>query len=362
MHIFNSNLRTLFLLIVRLTAGGIPFLFSLIVPYLTSTVVAASLFRSIAVISVFSSLMKLGLDMYILRRKDMAIHPYMLFFIYIFQSLIVTVVLIYFKLSVWDIVGSMLFGALLIIGSIQLSLGNKLASLLPVQLLFYPFLLVILKITDSFSHIVILALCLSLIITLPMSLRLSESGNLNLPKMTFITSMEYFNLSLYSVLSLIIANLPIVLINNFGTDQGTIELFQMVKFIGISSLVSSIYVFLYNDKMQDGSLEILKRDMLLILVCIVLMVALYDIFFVNLSAIYLIFTIITIVLVSFGNIYGFILVHDQSSSRLVISIILASVVFAVIYFVSGHKGVTIAFLSAVMVESCFKLIFTQWKR
>lgn len=339
-------------ILLRFGAASIPFLFSIVVPYLISPSSTSVLFYNLSRLAILSSILKLGMDIYILRRKDLAENSCVVSLMFLIQSLVIGLIMINFGCQLNEVFGAILFSILIIWGALELSLGHRLKSLMPVQFLFYPILLIIL-VFDTNVNALMLALICSFIIYIPfLSKRTSE---VSIKDFKNYFNREYLWIALYSVLSLGITNAPVLLAKNYLDDPLTISIFQTIKFVGISSLISNIYVFLYNPNMQKGAHRIERKESLIIVISVAILVIWFNYLFAQLALFPLLGLIITVSILSFGNIKGFILLHNQTAHYLLISIMLACLSFAGVVALFGIPNLIWAFYSAVIVEAILKI-------
>lgn len=345
-------------ILLRFFAAGIPFLFSVIVPEFISSSSTANLFYDLSKIAILSSILKLGMDSYILRRNDLAKDSISVSIVFLVQSIVIGLILLALGCNVHEVFGAILFSLLIVWGALELSLGMRLKSLIPVQFLFYPTLLIFLIIEHAYSEL-LFPLILSCIIYLPLlTKRTNVTENLTYEA---YANKEYLFLAVYSVFSLAITNAPVLLAKSYLDDSLTIDIFQMIKFIGISSLISNIYVFLNNPNMQNGVYHIAKKDRAIIVLAVAIMVVSFNCFFGALGLIPLLGLTITVSILSFGNIKGVILVHKQIPQYLLLSIGSACLSFTAVLVVFGLSALVWAYYLAVIVEALLKIFISSGK-
>lgn len=235
----------------RLVSGLLPFLTTFIIPLISDLQYSSNLFSTMASIQIIGSICRFGFDQIILKNETKE---------NTFQAILIITTSICILLSIiFSLLGNMEFKNVIILITLN---SNLLLSNYLLTNNRYTFSLFIQFIFPNISIITLTFLHVNIITNLAISYGLpfifmTKFHKINISWSQIKNLLEGIKsnlvISTYNVLSILIANLPILLSYLFLSELETIQITQALKTIGLSSFLSAGIIFTVNNKLRSNS-------------------------------------------------------------------------------------------------------------
>lgn len=296
-------------IVVRGLAGSLPLFFALFVPYLLGPSKSAGYFADFSKVLLMATIFRLGQDIILLKSYHSTRKLVQIFYVQLVNSFIVLSIAYFIDFSLLCTLAVVVVSLNAIVSFYFLTRNKKTMSVLVLYVA--PFILMTLQLMffDEWNpYIVILISHL-----LPISYLLSKVLRL----LYNYFGRIYYNIGTiniriytYTILSVLLNTLPVIIAKNFGDENQTIELFKVLKFIGISSFISSLITFNFNDLLRNlKSYHFVMKLLQFLPICILVFTIVTMIFyaFEIFKANYLLYIGINFVMITlfYGNIVGY---------------------------------------------------------
>ena len=364
----NLNLNSLLAIFLRVLAGFSPLIIAFLMPKINGIYFSNIYFSNISEIILISAFLRFGQDMVLLKSESSFDNLVSIVYVQIFNFLIILFFSFFFSLDKIIIPTSFIYTINSIVASYYLSRDKRTISVL-IQFLI-PSLLIILifsifQIKISEIYIVILFSYFFPIFFL--FLKISKKIFDDFKIIKYKIEITNLNILLYTILSISISTIPIIISEKYFSADNTILLFQLMKFISISSFLSSLFIFSFNTNLRNLNsnlfINYLKRYALLLFIGLNFCV--YLAHYLNLFQLQFSFQIVLpfiMLIIFYSNIIGHYFILKSAEKYNLYAIVLSCLLLFIYYILLkfyNFNGVLIIFfyISLLLAEALLKLFF-----
>lgn len=378
-------LNNLFLIFFRGLGGVFPAISLFLLQYITSVKISADVVSYLSIVFITSSITRFGADQYLLMIgvnenkysvRTKAVLTRIFFFILSISFFIITLLyaisLFFFpNIDIFQYAVITFFVSLLNIGfSFFVTQSLKVTSVLFFHIFPYVLLIICLFFTDNVFVVLLFSFGLPCVYLFKYLLFKEFKFEFLLPFNFF--SLKLFKVYLISLLSTILTNIPVLFSIYIDDEQLTYDIGLYVRFIGLTSFLSTIIYTLYAREIKNlrndfiSQLKYFFYMYFLIIFAIFFISSLifyFDIFvlpdlFINYTFdTYLLFVLFLLFpLITLGNIIGFLLLVKNKLLILKISLLISVLSLIVIYFLL-YYNLQIYSVSVVCLVYALVLIF-----
>lgn len=369
LHILLNYKKEILSVCLRAISGLFPVAIAFFLPIIIGVDDSSFFFESYARVLIISSLLRIGIDLMILKKEVEICQLISFILIVSFLHILIGVVYFYMYGKIL-LVGSLFFSLNVITSSFILSNGMKNFALV-IQFLL-PSIFILLTSLYIANPIVNISISYGAPCVIYLMFLIYKKHNLiKFEKITLINlSRANFYLVLYTIISISIANIPILIGADFLSDIDVIWINKLLKLIGVSSFVSGVVIFSFNNELRKFNkksfFKVVKKTALLlysfyVFSFYILSCFMEDMYSLSLNKI-LSFSLVLLI-ITIGNICGHFLILKSKELHILLSIALALLICQIPFYVLNisRELLLMVYVSILVIDSILKFIFL-WKK
>lgn len=365
LHFLLRHFDTIKVFTFRALSGLLPVAISFVLPLITSVEFSSTYFQKFSQVIILSSILKLGLDQTVLK-SELSSNKLknILLLILILHT---TIIFILFVLSISlisTVIGSLFVSINFIMSSYFLTNDFKFKAIL-FQFIIPNMLIVILS-TFKLDPISIISFSYAPILLTSFS---KELFVFSYELKVLLQSLLNNNLYLvgYNVLGILVMYAPVALSDYFISDSDVVLLYRMLKVFSLSSFISMILIFTFNNRIREHKSSKLFFKYLLYFLPLILIISTsllfvkeFNIFSLDMNYIHIIIISLIIYLILAGNIAGHLMILKSKEKSLLVVMVVTLIVTMTIFIILGNYSVLYLFAFYVIttfLESVLKIKF-----
>ena len=357
-------------LFLRGMAGFFPVLFAFLLPLVNNNNYSSDFFSKYSLIIILSALLRFGFDQKILKTNISLLN----FFNFLYTTFIIHfisgIILLYiFNIQFYSLIAIFSFSVNALVTSYKISKDKKNQALI-IQFVF-PNILMLILAYHNYDINFIISVSYGLISFFSL---FNEFFKLNIirfiRKLKFTILVDNYYLSIYNLFNILISNFPIILSSYFLQDVDVIWVNQTIKIIGISSFISSILIFNFNNRLRSMDFKIISKYIIylfapliiLYFLSIYILIHFIDLFFFDQFYYFIIISII-LSIITIGNISGHFWILKSKEKVIIYSLVFSSILVCLplILFAKINKVLIVfSYISILLLDSILKQ-YKFWK-
>jgi hypothetical protein len=362
---YNSKVSNL---IIRFIAGVLPLLLAFLLPKIIGINVSSIFFSVFSRMVLISAFMRLGQDMVLLKSKPEVDDLDNIFFVQNINFVLILIICVFFNFEIMPIIMSFAYSINIIFSSYYLSIEQRNRSLL-IQF-FYPsiciltFFYFVENYENSTYWVLIISYGLPVFFVFFKSLYRISSKIKNI---NYVVKLTNLSILTYTILSIAINTIPTLIAKRYFSSGAVVSVFQAIKFISISSFMSSLLLFSFNSELRVLNKKVLFRYfyrysylMLLLFAFVVYFFNYFNIFTINTYVQFAMPFIMLLILLS--NIIGhYFILHSLEKYNLFSIAISSLFIFSYYFLFTAFKKVDFYmqffYIFLISIEAILKLFF-----
>ena len=238
-------------IVIRGIAGLFPLYIAFLLPKLIGNNLSSNFFSSLATVTLVSAIIRLGQDMIILKTKATIEDLQSIFYVQSVNFIAALIISYFININVFFIVACYVYSLNVIISFYYLSIERKVYSVLIQFIIPSIIILIIYKLfsVEYYSSNFIIIFSYSLPISY-MFFKVFILMSRNWNKMKYKLNIKNFSILLYTIFSISISTIPIIISKKYANSNLTVDIYQTMKFISLSSFVSSLIIFSFNSDLR----------------------------------------------------------------------------------------------------------------